>query len=133
MQRGQDQQADYHLNQAFELNPRMPEVLNNLAWHLAYADEPQLDRALELADKAVALRPTQIEIRDTRGQILLKLGRHQEALKDLLLAVRQLPDRPEIHESLAKIYEHLGDADMAARHRKRVNALNVDELGTSLD
>ena len=28
-------QAEYHLNQAFEMNPRMPEVLNNLAWVVA--------------------------------------------------------------------------------------------------
>ena len=119
MQRHQDQQATYHLNQALELNPNMPEVLNNLAWHLAFSDPPQLDRALDLANRAVELRPHDVEIRDTRGQILLKLERHQEALKDLLIVVRRFPERAKTHVSLAQIYQQLGDPAMAERHRKR--------------
>ena len=123
MQRDENKEAAYHLNQALELAPQMPEVLNNLAWHLTETEPPQLNRALELANRAAELRPGDINILDTRGHVLLKMGRHQEALKDLLIAVRASPDNPKTHESLAKIYEGLGDEAMAQRHRKQANSL----------
>ena len=44
-----------HLEQARQRNARIPEVLNNLAWGLAQKDEPDLERALQLAEAAQRL------------------------------------------------------------------------------
>ncbi|MFV1966209.1 MAG: hypothetical protein ACC628_12360 [Pirellulaceae bacterium] len=112
--------ALYHLEHAFERAPRAPVVLNNLAWVLATKDPPQLQRALDLADAAVKLLPSHADIRDTRGQILHKLGRDKEALPDLELALRELAGDKALHGALAEVYESLGHGDLAAEHRRRL-------------
>ena len=96
---------------------QMPVLLNNLAWVLLSAEPPQLDKALSMADAAVKALPQHPEIRETRGVILARLGRWTEALADLEIALAAFPDRAYIHDSLADAYQHLGDPDMAARHR----------------
>ena len=110
--------AELHLEQALRLNPNTPEVLNNLAWVLANSKPPQLDRALVLVNAAVNALPDHPELRETRGQILARLQRWQDALPDLETALHDLGSRGNIHGSLATIYEHLGDEDMSAKHRK---------------
>jgi len=118
-----------HLEQAVKLNPAAAVALNNLAWTLATQEPPQLDRAETLASQAVQLAPSNAQIRETRGQIYLKRERWKEALTDLEAVLplyarepalaRQLP---HLHESLAKAYENLGNADMARRHREQALA-----------
>ena len=71
-----------------------------------------------MADAAAKALPQHPEIRETRGIILARLGRWSEALVDLEIALAAFPDRAHIHDSLADAYEHLGDPDMAARHRE---------------
>ena len=126
LQQDKVSEAEYHLNQAFELSPRMPEALNNLAWLLAHADPPQLERAIDLVNSAVSVQPGNAEMRETRGQVLFKMGRHQEALPDMLIAVREFPDRVRVHETLASIYEAVGDSGMVERHRRRASKIQED-------
>lgn len=122
-------QAMVHLEQAYRLNPQMPVVLNNLAWVLANSAEPQLDRALELTNSALRLAPAQPEIRETRGQILVRMQRWQEALVDLELALRGFPKRSQLHATLALVYKKLGDTELAEKHKQR--AANLMEKQTS--
>src|SRR5262249_43935463 len=73
-------QAQFHLERAFEILPNADLVANNLAWLLAHAEPPELERALGLIDAVVQRNPGNPRFRDTRGQILLKLNRVREAL-----------------------------------------------------
>jgi len=117
---GQDwPEAIAELEKASEQLPQMPVLLNNLAWTLASADPPQLDRALSMAHAAAKLWPVHPEIRETRGVILFKLERWKEAVVDLEAALAAFPDRPHLHEHLADVYEHLGDQALAERHRRK--------------
>jgi tetratricopeptide (TPR) repeat protein len=106
-----------HLEQAYKLSPDLPEVANNFAWVLSRCDRPDLERALTILNKAIDLN-NQPEIRETRGQVLLKLGRYQEAVTDLEFAVNFLK-LPEVHESLAEAYDKLGATELAEQHRKK--------------
>ena len=106
-----------HLEQAQELNARFPEVLNNLAWGLAHQDDPDLERALQVAEAAQRLSKHP-ESYDTLGTILMKLGRPSEALVQLETALRSLPGRPALHRKLADVYQQLGNAKLAAEHRR---------------
>ena len=79
----------------------------------------QAAEALEHANLAVEKGPRVLEVRETRGQILAALGRSEEALPDLeaALGMRRVP--VDLHKTLAKVYDELGNPQMAARHRER--------------
>jgi tetratricopeptide (TPR) repeat protein len=111
-----------HLEQAQERNAKIPEVMNNLAWGLTQKPEPDLERALQLAETAQKLSQHP-ETYDTVGTILAKLGRHREAVTQLETALRVLPPRAAIHRKLGDLYEQLGDADLAAEHRRLAEEL----------
>jgi tetratricopeptide (TPR) repeat protein len=110
--------ARLHLEQASQLNPETPALLNNLAWVLASATPPQLDRALRLANAAIDVDPTHPEMRETRGVILARQQRWNEALPDLERALVALPGRASLHRTLADVYSQLGDETLAAKHER---------------
>lgn len=106
-----------HAEAAYTAMPEMPEMKNNLAYLLAKVEPLDLQRAIKLADAAVAAAPNNAHFRETRGEVLVKLQRYRDAVADLELALAQLRDLPAIHTSLADAYEHLGDAELAAKHK----------------
>jgi tetratricopeptide (TPR) repeat protein len=117
-ERGKVDEARRHYEQAHQLAADMPLIMNNLAWTLARATPPDLPRALELVEAALARVPNQPRFRDTRGQILMKMGRWKEALADLEAALPVLTNSADLHRALAETYEHLGMAEMAAEHKR---------------
>ena len=114
---GDVDKAILHLTQAQQMNSRFGVAANNLAFILTQTDPPRLEQALQLANSALQAMKLP-EFYETRGQILMKLGRKQEAISDLETALKQFPKRREIHESLAKLYEDLGETQLAEGHRK---------------
>lgn len=117
LEQGDIEKGLTHLELANERNPDMPIVLNNLAWGLAHRDEPDLERALQLAETAKKLsdRP---EIHHTIGTILVRLGRQRQAVTQLEDALQAFPICPKLHDSLAELYEHFGDTELADLHRR---------------
>jgi tetratricopeptide (TPR) repeat protein len=112
-------EARRYLESAYQLDRSLPLVANNLAWLLAETEPRDLERALRLANEALALAPERPEIRETRGQVLAKLGRYRECITDLEHALRFLPNMPQIHETLALAWDELGDRELAELHRTR--------------
>jgi Flp pilus assembly protein TadD len=85
-----------------------------------------LEQGLALANRAIEIEPTNAEYRDTRGQILLKLGRWAESVADLEVALNGMPDDPSIHQSLALAYDRLGKPALAEFHRQSLaSSVNV--------
>jgi tetratricopeptide (TPR) repeat protein len=119
LRRGRSDEARLHWEQANKLSPEMPAVANNLAMLLATAKEPDLPRALGLVELALERSPKDPNFRHTRGSILLKMGRHKEALDDLEAALPHYPNSPKLHAQLAEVYEHLGVPEQAAEHRRQ--------------
>ena len=107
-----------HLEQALQFRPRDPVAANNLAHALANQPGADMDRALRLAEQALAALPGHYEVLETRGEVLMRKGRWHEAIRDLSLALNESPHTQRIHERLAEAYQRLGDADMADRHRQ---------------
>jgi cellulose synthase operon protein C len=92
---------------------RQPEhaiVLNNLAFLYQVEGDP---RALELAERAYALRPQEPAIADTLGWVLLNLGDVERALPLLEFAYRSLPDQPEVRYHYAAALAKAGQPDSA--------------------
>jgi tetratricopeptide (TPR) repeat protein len=128
-QHGRQNAAKLHLEQAYRMDPEMPVVLNNLAWHLTTSQPPDLDRAIQLVDAAIDAWPKHPEFRATRGHVLVGLERWQDALVDLEIALRDLGERDDLHESLATAYSQLGDEEQAQKHLDRISGNRQSEIG----
>jgi tetratricopeptide (TPR) repeat protein len=76
-------------------------VLNNFAYLLSKKPD-QRARALELARRAETADPTNPAVKGTLGWILHLLGKHDEALPYLRVAVRGMPDHGTTQYQLAK-------------------------------
>lgn len=121
------EKAEADFLKALELNPEQPYVLNYLGY--SWVDQGlNLDEALEMIDRAIAMMPRDGYIIDSLGWAYYKLGRVDEAIVELERALRFLPNDPEIND-------HLGDAYwVAGREREAMFqwriAIDVDETGT---
>lgn len=92
----------------YKANPELPVLANNLAWSLAYVEPADPARALTMIDKAVASRPGDVRLLGTRGLILNRLGRYEEALKNLKQASTAGYAHPDVREGLAVALKNLG-------------------------
>ena len=115
-------QAKFHLEQAYLLNNDFVIIINNLAWILAQGESPDLERALELAETAVNRVPDSPRFRDTLGTVLVKLGRHRDAISELQLALSGVPDKNTVHRKLAICYKSIGMNDLAEMHLQKIQS-----------
>ena len=116
VQHGQTERARSHFLLAYETTPYMVYVANNMAMILALGDKPDLPRALDVIRSVLDKYPENANLRDTRGRVLVLMGRWQEAVADLEFALPKLPAKSATHAALAKAYEGLGQKDQAAEH-----------------
>ena len=84
---------------------------------LATTDPPDLPRALQLINQVLEKAPNEANYRDTRGRIYVKMGKWREALPDLEAALSRSANNPNLHRTLATVYERLGVPAMAAEHQ----------------
>jgi len=99
--------AEADFLKALELRPDQPQVLN----HLGYSWIEQgvhLERARQMVERAVALRPNDGYIVDSLGWALYRLGRYQEAVVHLERAVELKPVDPVINDHLGDAYWKVG-------------------------
>ena len=87
-------------------------LLNNLA-HVVMERDGDLPAALKLIDEALLRQPGQAQMLSTRGAILLKLGRYEEARQDLQESLRKQGRTANLLLLLTQTYEGLGDRTRA--------------------
>lgn len=90
---GAGQEAIPEYQQMLERDADNPVLLNNLAWLYFEAGD---GRALETAESAYRLAPTQPEIVDTYGWILVAEGKFEQGLSLLQKAAGAAPNNPDI-------------------------------------
>ncbi len=118
--------AAYH--SALRLEPFHPRANNDLAWLLSeQLDKPR--EALEIADKAATRSPNDPHLLDTRGAILMRLGRFTDARRDLercLELAKTIPST-QAHAAirLARVLSELKDTD--ATKARLEQALQIDK------
>jgi tetratricopeptide (TPR) repeat protein len=110
--------AKDYLRRAVKKDPRHSVAWNNYAWVLLQEPEGDIDEGLAAVNKALEIRPDEFRYRETRGQVLVRLSRWQEAIEDLEFAANGMPDSRDIHLSLAKAYDALGEKQLAQIHRE---------------
>jgi Tfp pilus assembly protein PilF len=79
-----------------EISPDHPQALNDLAWILAERGAPEaLEEALRLSTRGTALFPRDVHLLDTRGCILMKLKRDEEARRELERCIALAAHQPQ--------------------------------------
>lgn len=114
--RGDVEQANAHFERISD-NNKLPGVLNNMAVVLYQRENPDLEKALSLSNAAIERLSDYPAIRETRGQILVKMKRYKEAIPDLEFALQDRQLAGPVHLSLAEAYDGLGKKEMAEEHR----------------
>lgn len=89
-----------HFRLAFNGDSRVAIIVNEIAVSM-YRDKKRYRDALKLVDVAIATWGGVARLFHTRGNILMELGRHQEALADLEYAFEHIKKDPGLMESLA--------------------------------
>jgi tetratricopeptide (TPR) repeat protein len=117
-QHHEEDKARQHFTIAFEQAPHLPYIANNMAVLLTLSDNPDCKRALEIIQPIVEKFPNDPNFRESRGQVLVKLGRYEEGIKDLEFALPHLKSANATHRALAEGYRHLGMPDLATEHEK---------------
>jgi adenylate cyclase len=81
------------------------------------------ERALSALDRAIALNPNSADVRTMRGMVLNFLGRPDEGLKDIELAIRHNPHHPDWYLiGIGRAYYMLGRYEEAIPHIERLVA-----------
>ena len=106
------------LSRAYDLAPNEPVVANNMALILVLSAPPDPYTALKISQPLVDRFPNQPNFRDTHGQILVALGRWQDAVKDLEYALPKLNNTRATHLALAKAYRKLNRLDEAKKQEQ---------------
>jgi tetratricopeptide (TPR) repeat protein len=105
-------------------SPESPLVLNNMAWTLS-EDLKQPKEALERINTAIKKMGTNPSLLDTRGVILTRLGKSDEAIADLEAAAAAAPS-PTVYYHLARAYHQAGRNADFQKYRSRAKEAGLD-------
>ena len=122
---GERSRAVAELRRVLQIDPDFHAALNYLGYTLAEARE-NLDEALSLVQKAVALEPDNGAYVDSLGWTYYQLGRHEQARGYLERAARLEPADATLQEHLGDVYVALGQNDRAREAYRRALELGED-------
>jgi tetratricopeptide (TPR) repeat protein len=124
---GQFDKAAALMKKSIALEPKNHNALNYLGY--MYADKNQnLDEALDLLNKALAIQPDNPAYLDSLGWIYYRLGRFNDALKQLRRSVELCTKEPDatIFDHLAETLLQLGQRDEALANLRKAVKLEPD-------
>ncbi|MGD9733793.1 MAG: tetratricopeptide repeat protein, partial [Desulfamplus sp.] len=112
-------------------NPQSWDAANNLAFLLAETDGTPytLQRAFELAQKALSINPQSPYIQDTLGWIEYKRGDISTAAKNIEAAVKKIPEHPVINYHMGVIYHSMGKTSEAQKMLNKAVNSSLDFQG----
>jgi Flp pilus assembly protein TadD len=103
MEQGDLPAASRHLNRAMELDPKNAEPHKELAE--AASRRGEWTAALALLDQAIALDPYDVGVRNSRGLVLARLGRIEEARAEQAAAARLRADLDRLSATRARLID----------------------------
>lgn len=111
--KGDYERSDLYFDKALESDQESALALNNYAYSL-FKRNSRLDKAEEMAIKAVRMEPENGSYADTYGCILLARGQLDEAEVWILKALRLEGENAEVLEHLGDVYYKQGKTEQAA-------------------
>ncbi len=121
--------ADDAYEEAILLDPDNDVALNNYAYYLSER-ETRLDKAKEMAKRALELNPENAAFLDTMGWVYFKLGDYEKAHEYIRASIETGDASAEVMEHMGDVYDKLGDPDRA--HYWWQKALEKDDTRTYL-
>ncbi|WP_457568019.1 tetratricopeptide repeat protein [Desulfurobacterium sp.] len=115
---GKEEEAENYLKIVLEKDPENPAALNYLAYTYANRGE-NLQEALKLIKKALKKRPNNGAYIDTYGWILFKMGKYDQACRELQRALMLSNGDPVVEEHLGECLYYRGNWNEAKTHLKR--------------
>jgi len=122
------EQSDSLYEQALKLDPNSDIILNNYSYSLSERGL-QLDRALEMATRAVKADSTSPSYLDTIGWVHFKLGNYGEAERYVRKAIDRGEASAVVHEHLGDVYFKLGEREKAVDWWKKALEKDPDNEG----
>ncbi len=120
------EEAAERFQAVLELQPEHSTAMNYLGYMWADNNE-NLEQALDLVRRAVALEPNNGAYVDSLGWALFRLGEFEEARRHLERANQLVPEDSVILEHLGDVYVALGDERRAREAYEQALAINDDE------
>ncbi len=118
--------AEADFRKSLELRPEQPQVLNYLGYSFLEL-QTNLDEALDMIERAVALRPDAGHIVDSLGWGLYRVGRYEEAVGHMERAVELMPVDPVVNDHLGDVYWAVGRAREAEFQWHRALSFITDD------
>lgn len=100
-------EAEADMRKSLELSPDQPQVLNYLGYSFLEWNR-NLDEALSLIEKAVAVQPDNGAIVDSLAWAYFRMGRYQDALEPMERASLMEPVDPVVTDHLGDVYWAVG-------------------------
>ncbi|OIN87696.1 MAG: hypothetical protein AUJ12_00900 [Alphaproteobacteria bacterium CG1_02_46_17] len=120
-------QAEKDLTDALSYEPDQPYVLNYLGY--TWADQGRnLDKAVEMIEKASRLKPDDGAIIDSLGWVYYRMGNFSTAVKKLETAIELQPYESEINDHLGDAYWQVGRKNEARFQWKRAISFTKDQI-----
>ena len=110
--------SEMHLRAALALDPEDAEVLNNLGYSLVDREQ-DIDEGLKFIEEAVSMSQGQAHIIDSLGWAYFKVGRSQDAVTQLELAVSEMAYNPVVNAHMGDAYWKVGRKKEAVYNWKR--------------
>lgn len=126
---GYEDEAVLFFEKALEKFPDDPELLNNYSYLLAEKGT-ELEKALEMADKAVKLKETSITFLDTKAWALFRLDRYDEAEKimDAIFA----DEESYYHQSSEELFDHYVEIKKALNKTEDLANISINRTAVIL-
>jgi tetratricopeptide (TPR) repeat protein len=106
------EKAIQHWQLALGQDPTMVLALNNLAVAFSQLDPPRIVDGLKLIDRALELSAGDPEFYDSKGEILFRAKRYEDAIASYEKALQRNPYRLSTRNKLVEAYQKAGLTDM---------------------
>lgn len=127
---GDPRGSEESLRRILEKEPDNATALNNLGYFLVERNQ-RLPEALEMIQRAIRAEPDNASFLDSLGWALFKLGRYEEAERNMLEAARRNGSSVTIQEHLGDIYQKRGKPDLAQAAWQKALSLSVEPEETA--
>ncbi|PYS50563.1 MAG: hypothetical protein DMF68_06780 [Acidobacteria bacterium] len=122
--------SEESLRKILARDPNNATALNNLGYFLIERNE-RLAEALEMIQRAVRSNPGNASFLDSLGWAYFKLGKLDEAERNLTEAARRNNQSPTIQEHLGDLYQRRGKLEQARAAWQRALSLSVEAGDTA--
>ena len=121
--------ADWHLDQAWLLDPLVGEKAHRLATaYVFFSGTPDLPWARNLVDRALLKCPNASEVLLSQGRILLEQGEVELAVQQLNRSLVEAKFPEEVHNALEIGYVRLGNLELAYKHSSLAKSARARQI-----